>query len=204
MIGAEPEFAAGFQHAGNDRQRPRVGKSPLGMARLGPGVGVEQEHPVETGIGQPVEHIERIAIVEADIGQPAIADFEQRADDAIDEGFGADDADMRVGRCLRRHVFTPAKADFEPQGPIVTEQGSGADRPGFGYGKARQQLFDQRRLADAQLVAGAAAVEPADGGGIGRHCHCPCRSRLHLESATRLMRMMDSPPERARIDKGRG
>ena len=170
MVGAEPELATRFQHTGDNRQRPRVGKAALGMARLGPGVGVEQEHPVEAGIGQPVEHIERVAIVQADIAQPAIAHFEQRADNAIDKGFGADDPDTGVGRCLRRHMFAAAKADFEPKRHVGTEQAGGGERPGFGHGEPWQQVLDKRGLASAQFMAGTAAIKPTNGSGIGGHC----------------------------------
>ncbi len=71
----------------------------------------------------------------------------------------------RAAACAAR-CSPPAEPDLELQGTILPEQRPRVERA-IGHAQLGQHLLDQRRLSEAQLVPGAAAVEAADRGGIG-------------------------------------
>jgi hypothetical protein len=50
---------------------------------------MQQIDEAQRGIGKPREHVERIAHVQADIGQVPVADVLERADDAVQERLAA-------------------------------------------------------------------------------------------------------------------
>nr|GFD60939.1 hypothetical protein [Tanacetum cinerariifolium] len=78
--GAEAEFAADLE-LGRDRiERAVIDHPPLGVTRLGPRIGMEQIDPLERGVGKPLDHLQRIAHVQADVGEVAVADMAERAD----------------------------------------------------------------------------------------------------------------------------
>ena len=83
VIGAEAKFAARFQFVRDHLHRPVVHHPPLRMARLGPGVGVEQVDHRQRSVGNAREHLQRVAIVQADIGEPLFLDMDQRLRDAL-------------------------------------------------------------------------------------------------------------------------
>ncbi len=97
MIGAEAQLAAGFELGREQLDRPVVHHPPLGMARFGPGIGVEQVDERQRPVGYPLEHPQRVAVKQTDVGQRGMqaavaADMDQRLGDAVDERFGADEA----------------------------------------------------------------------------------------------------------------
>jgi hypothetical protein len=57
VIGAESEFAAGLQLAGEHFHRAIIHHATLGMARLGPWVGMQQIEHRERTIGNAREHL---------------------------------------------------------------------------------------------------------------------------------------------------
>ena len=69
MVGAEAELAAGPELGGEQRDRPVVHHPPLGVARLGPRVGVEQVEERQRPVGHARQHLERVAVVQADIAE---------------------------------------------------------------------------------------------------------------------------------------
>ena len=130
---------------------------------------MEQIDEAQAGIGQPLQHVERVAMMEPHIGERAVADVHQRAGDAVQERLGADEAVIgqqvgAIGEMLAR-----AEADLEMQRPVVAEQGLAVERPLFRHAQLRQQPLDQLGLARAQRPALGAAVEAAERGRIARH-----------------------------------
>src|SRR3546814_8978764 len=78
-------------------ERAVVHHPPLRVPRLGPGIGVEQIGEGERPVGDAPQHLKRITVLDADIAErrmlPMIAgDMDERLCDAVDEGFGADEA----------------------------------------------------------------------------------------------------------------
>src|SRR3546814_19290548 len=97
------------------------------LARLGPGIGVEQIGEGERPVGDAPQHLKRITVLDADIAErrmlPMIAgDMDERLCDAVDEGFGADEAMVGQHVGARRPMLAAAEADFEMQRAVVTAQ----------------------------------------------------------------------------------
>jgi hypothetical protein len=133
------------------------------MARLGPGIGVEQVGARKACVGEAFQHLQRIVHMDADIVESLPLDVEQQADHAIQERFAADEAVIGAHRRLAGEMLAAAEADLELQGTIVAEQGGGIERPGFRNRDPREKIVDKRLLAHAQLVPLATAIEAADG-----------------------------------------
>ncbi len=63
MVGAEAELAAGLELRRDQVERAVVHHPPLGVARLGPGVGMEEIDQQQRPVRHPPQHIERVAHV---------------------------------------------------------------------------------------------------------------------------------------------
>jgi hypothetical protein len=166
VIGAESELSTLLELLCKHPHRPVIHHPPLGMARFWPGIGVEEIEHRQCAVWNASEHLQRIAMMDADIAQRAIAHMGERLRHAIDEGFGADEAviGQQVGPI--RHMLAAAEPDFEMQRAIVTEQDLAGDRAFCGQGNPRQQRLDKILLPGAQRLALAAAVETVQGGRI--------------------------------------
>ena len=104
--------------------------------------------------------------MQPDVGEAPVADVLERADDSVEEGLGADEAVVGEQVGAKGEMLARAEADLEMERPGVAEQSLGGHRPLFRHAHRRQQPLEQLRLAGAQLVARAAAVEAAEGSGI--------------------------------------
>ncbi len=82
-------------------------------------------------------------------------------------------------------MLARTEADLELQRPVVSEQTRGIQRPAVGHRHARQQVLDQRGLAGAQLVALAAAIKLAVGGGIDHDVTADRRARAQPQPRAR-------------------
>ena len=188
MIGAEAEFPAGPQFARDQVDRPVVHHPPLGMAGLGPGVGVKQIDHRQRAIGNAVQHLQRVAHVDADIAQLAIADVDQRLRNAIDEGFCPDEAVIGQQVGAEGEMLAATKADLEMQRAVIAEQDRRRNLALLGHGNARQQVIDQRLLAYPQGFALGAAIEPVERGRIAGFV------RGHAAAHNRVRRAMQNGP----------
>src|SRR3546814_14336358 len=74
---------------------------------------MEQIDTLQRTVRQPFQHVQRIAHVDADVGQPSVADMPKRRHDAVQKGFAADETMAGMRLCLRGHMLTAAKADLE-------------------------------------------------------------------------------------------
>ena len=127
---------------------------------------MEKIDAVERCVGQALDHVQRIAHVQADILQRAVANMVERADHAVEKGLAADKAGAGPHRRLAREMLAGAEADLHLKRAVFTEQGHRVDRHALGHADPGQQFLDERSLAEAQLVSLAAAIEAADGGRI--------------------------------------
>src|SRR5689334_4205709 len=98
------------------------------MARLGPGIGMEQIDPLEAGIGQPFQHVDHIAHVQPYVRQSLAFDMAERADHAIEEGLAADEAMARSRRRLEGKMLTFAEADLQFERARIAEQAGCIER----------------------------------------------------------------------------
>jgi len=160
VIGAEAEFAAGFQLGRNQVDRPLVHHPPLGMARLGPGIGVQQIDEAQCAVGHALEHVDGIAHVQPDVVQMLLAHMLQRADHAVEKRFRADETVIGQHVGAIGHMLARAEADLEMQRAIVAEQPARGDLAVFRHADLRQQLLDQLGLAQPQLVILLTAIKP--------------------------------------------
>ena len=128
---------------------------------------MEQIDEAQAAVGQAAEHVERVAHMDADIGEMLVANAAERGGDAVEERLAADEAMIgqqvgAVGEMLAR-----AEADFQVERAVVAEQAPRGQLAIVGDRDRGKQHFDQRRLRRAQLVPARAAVEAVDGGGVG-------------------------------------
>ena len=133
---------------------------------------MEQIDALQGAVGEAFDDLQRVAHVQADIGEMVVADMVQRADHAVEERFAADKAVIRTGAGLSRQMFAGAEADLHLDRAVVAEQELRIERAGVGDRDLRQQFLDQGGLAQPQLVTLTTAIEAADGGGVIHRAGC--------------------------------
>ena len=138
MIGAEAELAAGLELARDHRDRAGVHHPALGVARLGPGVGMEQIDEAERSVGDAAQHGQGIAHMEADIAERAVANMAKRGDDTVQERLAADEAMVGQQIGAPSHMLAAAEADLEMEWAVIAEQIRGGDRPFVRHGHGGQ------------------------------------------------------------------
>ena len=162
VVGREAQFRARCHHARQPIQHVHLDETALVMARLGPGIGKQNEHARETGIGQRRDHIARIFGVEAEVGEILVRNARQQFCLARDIGLDSDDADMGMGFGLPGQMLAGAEADLEPNFFCPTGKIGAGRAPLLGDERElRQQIFDETRLVRAETRPLAAAVELA-------------------------------------------
>ncbi len=166
VVSAEAELAAGLQLVSDQPHRAVVHHPPLGVLGLGPGVGMEQIEHRQRPIGHAAQHLQRIAEVDADIAQRAIAHMRERLCYSIDEGFGADEAVIGQQIGTVRQMLAATEADLEVKRARIAEQAGRIDWPIAGDRDPGQQGVDQHLLSRPQGPALAASVKPIERGGI--------------------------------------
>ena len=102
------------------------------MARLGPGVGVEQIEEAQAPVGHALEHVERVAAPQADIGEMLVADMAERGRDSVEERLGADEAMVGQHVGALGEMLAAAEADLEMERAVFAEQGSAVISPSAG------------------------------------------------------------------------
>lgn len=108
---------------------------------------MEQIDPLQRGIGQPRQHIERIAHMKADIVQPLGLHMLERADHAVDEGLAANQAVVGMQFRLSRQMLSGAETDLELQRTTIAKQCAGIERT-IRNTDPRQQVLDKPSLPD--------------------------------------------------------
>ena len=76
-----------------------------------------------------------------------VADMAERADHAVEERLGADEAVIGQQIGAIGEMLAGAEADLEMERAVVAEQGARIDRPFVRHAQRRQQSLDQSRLA---------------------------------------------------------
>jgi hypothetical protein len=93
---------------------------------------MEQIDEAQRAIGDAREHLERIAMVDADIGDAGLRrvamHMDQRLRDAVEERLAADEAMIGQHVGALRHMLAAAEADLEMQRARLAEQALGGDR----------------------------------------------------------------------------
>ena len=114
IVGGNAQQGVVFQRAGEMIQRVGRDDAALVMACLAPGIGEQDEGAPQRGLAQRGQQQAGVVAEQADIGQPLGVDLRQQAGDAVDEGFAADETDIRMRARLGGQVLARAEADFQP------------------------------------------------------------------------------------------
>jgi peptidoglycan/LPS O-acetylase OafA/YrhL len=157
IIGRDPPFGARLQNACQQGQHRRMDEAPLGVARLGPRVGEQQEQPVQRLVGEGAQQNTGVVGPEAEVlrergcGLAALRhQTGEQGTDAVDEHLAGDQPNVGICSNLRQRVLAAAEADFQPER---------SRPPRRVVEKPRQGDFQQPFLARAQAVAAGAAIE---------------------------------------------
>ena len=130
----------------------RRDEASLVVTCLGPGIGKQHEHPPETRIGQGVNDLTSIVLIDPDIVQVSRGNFRQQFRHSGDIRLGANDPDFGIAIRLRGQMFTAAKPDFQPH--IAHLRGSKIELricPVLRIQQQpRKQCFQQPRLMGAE------------------------------------------------------
>jgi hypothetical protein len=78
MVGAETEFPARLQLGRDQLNRAVVHHAALGMARLGPGIGVQQIGKGQRIVRDTTQNLQSIAMVDAHVGDRRMGRFTVR------------------------------------------------------------------------------------------------------------------------------
>ena len=121
MIGRHAELAAGPSLAAIMSSGPSfiIRRWRGGSWATGRG-GADRR--TKSAVGDAAQHLERVAHVEADVGEPLVADVGQRDGDAVDEWLAADEAVVGQQVGAVSEVLPRAEADFEVERAVVAEQ----------------------------------------------------------------------------------
>src|SRR5262249_21304095 len=131
------------------------------MASFRPGIGIEQINAHQRSRRKPGEHVDRIALMNTNIGGASCGDGAEELRHTVDERLDPDEADMWVGVRLRYHVLPTPEADLHPQ-VLDRDRKQRAQRLRFCrqvQGEPRQQALKQRRARRPQTAAPATAED---------------------------------------------
>ncbi len=121
-VGGHVQHAADLQLAPHQFGEFRLDDPPLVVALLVPGIGEEQQQPIEAGVGHAVaQHFQRVAAIHPHVaqalGQQAV---EQRADARLVH-LDADEVDVRRGGGHFQGGMAHAETDLESPRCLATE-----------------------------------------------------------------------------------
>ena len=157
MVGAKAKFPARFQLGGDQIYRAIVHHSPFYMARLWPRVRVEQIGHGKRAVGDAPQHVQCIAVVDADIGNARFDGITrnlcERHRHAIKERLAPDKAVVGEHVCPLGHMFATAKADLKMERTIIFEQRFGRYFSVQRHGDLGEQSIDQMLLKNTQRLA---------------------------------------------------
>ncbi len=143
-------------------------EASLGMPRLRPGIGKQEEQPIEAGVRKNAQQGACVIGPQAQVrgeGRIRFAPLrrqpgEQRAD-AIVEHLAGDQARFGRGGDLRQRVLAAAVADLEPQRPGARRKGGARVGRGLVRGdqQSRQRHIQQQALTRPERMAPRASVK---------------------------------------------
>lgn len=164
MVGAKAKLSAGSQFAREQIHWSVVHHAPLGMARLGPGIGMEQVEKRKRSIGNASQHFQSVAMMDAHIADRSMSaaiaiDVGQCLRNAIQKRLGANKAVIWQHIGTECHVLTTTEANFKMQRTVAIEQTLRGHGPFSGHSDLRQQVIHQRLLTGAQRLTLGTAIK---------------------------------------------
>ncbi len=180
-IGRQMQFSSVDEEVREPRHGCRVDEATLPVARLGPGVGEENEDAFEAGRGKGFEKPRHVRVENPDIGKAMVFDKAQQTCHAVQPHFRADQRDLGVAFCLPGKMLSAAKPDFQPEPPAEFRIGPAIladDNPQF-----RQKGIDQ------ELATGREPAPPAAPPGLTAG-----QEKAFLSSSARSVLSQENPP----------
>jgi hypothetical protein len=190
IVGGDAQLRPRPHHAGEAGQIGRAHETALGVARLGPGIGKQQEDASQARIRQALDEEPGVVGPEPDIVELAPLDLAQKRGDAVAVDLAADERRLRRGLGLPGDMLAGAEADLEPK------RGRRQRLAGIEQ-QARQQFVDEPALAGTQAPADTPAIEVAPPGGQvagGRGSAGVAQWKAAVRSSTRSSRSQEKPP----------
>jgi hypothetical protein len=195
IVGGKPQLALigqdmgqGIEHGGRD-------KTAFVMTLLRPGIGEENEHPLDRGFGERLDQQTRIVHEKPHIDETPPPHLRQQLRNAVLEDLAADETAARLRSGLRSQMLAGTESKLEPDRfDWRVEQSAGLEPSDFRQVEA--QIGKQRRqdlaLSGPQLAAAAAAIEDPLAGCVRIGGLRP--QNAALSSFTRSSRSQEKPP----------
>lgn len=114
MIGGQSKLGAVAQNSGKPHQSFLIDQPAFVVPCLWPRVGEKGESAVDRSLGQGVDHLEPIAMLDADIYQPFAFDMGQQGGNAVFVDLASNQSDPGIGSRLPGDMFASAKTDLQP------------------------------------------------------------------------------------------
>jgi hypothetical protein len=115
VVGRDAQLGAGCEDAREGVEERGLDQAALVMARLGPGVGKQDEGARHRPVGEPRHHGARVLRPDAHVVEAERRDARAQRRKAVDERLAADEADVAMRRGLGGEVLAAAEADLQPK-----------------------------------------------------------------------------------------
>ncbi len=180
-VGRQAQFPAVDEEARQPRHARLVDEAALPVARLGPGVGEENEDAFEAGRRKGFEKHGDVRVENPDVGKTMALDEDQQVRHAVQPHLGADQRDLWMAFGLPGKMLAAAKPDFQPEAfaRLVIGYAILADA----NPQVRQQRIDQ------ELATGRKPAPPAASPGLPAG-----QEKAFLSSPARSVLSQENPP----------
>ena len=115
-------------------------------------------HKAQSSVRNTAQHIERVAVMQPDIGDPPIMNMLKRHGNAVEIWFATDETVIGQHIGARNNMLPAAKADLKMQRLRCAKERRCVDDALIRNADLRQQVFDQPGLLIAQLLALGPAI----------------------------------------------
>ncbi len=159
-IGRQAQFSAVDEEVGEPRHARLVDEAALPVARLGPGVGKENEDAFEARWGKGFEKHPHVCVEDPDTGKAMAFDKIQQACHAVQPHLRADQRDVGMAFCLPGKMLSATEPDFQPEPFAKFKVGSAVladDNPQFWQKRVDQELATGRKPAPPAASPGLTA-----------------------------------------------
>ena len=180
-VGRQAQFPAVDEETREPPHARLVDEAALPVARLGPGVGEENEDALEAGRRKGFEKYRHVRVENPDVGKAMALDEDQQVRHAVQPHLDADQRDLGMAFRLPGKMLAAAKPDFQPEPFAKLVIGFAVladDNPQF-----RQQRIDQ------EPASGRKPAPPAASPGLPAG-----QEKAFLSSPARSVFSQENPP----------
>ncbi len=180
-IGRQAQFPAVDEEVRKPRHDRLVDEAALPVARLGPGVGEENEDAFEAGRWKGLQKHRHVRIENPDVGKAMALDTVQQVRHAVQPYLRADQCDRGMAFRLPGQMLSAAKPDFQPE-PFATAM--------IGLAiLANDNPQSWQKRVDQELATGRKPAPPAASPGLPAG-----QEKAFLSSPARSVLSQENPP----------